>query len=63
MLKKYTKFRCEPIDFILYLIDYNKQQEAFVTNVFDLQKYERETYEKINYIVENSLHKNIVWRD
>ena len=63
MLKKYTKFRCEPVDFILYLIDYNKQQEAFVTNVFDLQKYERETYEKINYIVENSLHKNIVWRD
>lgn len=63
MLNKYTKFRCEPIDFILYLIDYNKQQEAFVTNVFDLQKYERETYEKINYIVENSLHKNIVWRD
>ena len=63
MLKKYTKFKCEPIDFILYLIDYSKQEEAFITNVFDLQKYERETYEKINHIVENNIYKNIIWRD
>ena len=62
MLKKYTKFKCEPIDFILYLIDYSKQEEAFITNVFDLQKYERETYEKINHIVENNIYKNIIWR-
>lgn len=63
MLKKYIKFNIEAIDFILYLIDYNKQENSFITNVFDLQKYERETYEKTKYILENNIYKEIIWRD
>lgn len=62
MLKKYINFKVEPIDFVLYLIDYTKQERKFITNVFDLQVHERETYEKINYITENNIYKNIIWR-
>ena len=62
LLKEYTKFKVESIDFILFLIDYNKDEKNYIGNVFDLQKYERETYDKVNYIVENSIYKDIVWR-
>ena len=64
MLKNYKKFNdFEAIDFILYLIDYNKDQSAFVTDVFDLQKYERETYDKLTDMVMSNRYKDIVWRD
>ena len=46
-----------------YLIDYNKDQSAFVTDVFDLQKYERETYDKLADMVMSNRYKDIVWRD
>ena len=46
-----------------YLIDYNKDQSAFVTDVFDLQKYERETYDKLTDMVMSNRYKDIVWRD
>lgn len=62
LLNTYTKFKVQPIDFILFLIDYNKNEKVYISNVFDLQKYERETYEKINYMIENSIYKNIIWR-
>lgn len=63
LLKTYNnKFKVEAIDFILFLIDYNKKEKSYITNVFDLQKHERETYDKVNYIVENSIHKDIIWR-
>lgn len=62
LLNFYTKFKVQAIDFILFLIDYNKSEKASISNVFDLQKYEKETFDKINYIIENNIHKSIVWR-
>lgn len=62
MLKQYNKFKMQPIDFILYLIDYSTLEGNRISNVFDLQKYEREVYDKTNYIIENTINKNIIWR-
>lgn len=62
MLKQYNKFKMQPIDFVLYLIDYSVLEGNRISNVFDLQKYEREVYDKTNYIIENTINKNIIWR-
>lgn len=62
MLKQYNKFKMQPIDFVLYLIDYNAFEGNRISDVFDLQKYEREVYDKTNYIIENTINKNIIWR-
>lgn len=62
MLKQYNKFKMQPIDFVLYLIDYSTLEGNRISNVFDLQKYEREVYDKTNYIIENTINKNIIWR-
>ena len=62
MLKQYSKFKMQPIDFVLYLIDYSVLEGNRISNVFDLQKYEREVYDKTNYIIENTINKNIIWR-
>lgn len=63
MLNKKYLNNLESIDFVLTLIDYNKENENdFLSSPFDL-KYQKEVYNKLNYIINNSKYNKIIWRN
>ena len=63
LLNKYNKMQVEPIDFVLCLIDINKENENFTSSVLNLDKYNTQALDKINNIVANTKSKEIVWRE
>lgn len=63
LLNKYNKMQVESIDFVLCLIDINKENENFTSSVLNLDKYNTQALDKINNIVANTKSKEIVWRE
>ena len=60
--KKYIN-KVESVDFLLALIDYNKEMKnESIISPFDL-KYQREVYNRFQYIIDNSKYNHIIWRD
>lgn len=63
MLSKAYLNNLESIDFVLSLIDYNKENENdFLSTPFDL-KFQKEVYNRLSYIINNSKYNKIIWRD
>lgn len=63
MLSKKYLDNLESIDFVLSLIDYNKENENdFLSSPFDL-KFQKEVYNRLDYIINNSKYNKIIWRN